>query len=234
MDKNMHKIKPNFLGLILSCLLLCLSSSLMAGELDSNGLSNKEKIQCGNLIYAGTRSSICFSNKFLSRVSSETNIQVNRSFKDVKLDSNDLFDTPFCIISGENSFNLSKAEQKNLRKYLENGGFLLSSPNCSNKEWDAALRRTFKAMFPDNKFQKIDMDHAIFQMIYPIKSLHLKSGGSTKLEGLFINERLVMVHSKEGLNDVKNAKGCCCCGGNEIKEAQQVNVNILTYALLHW
>ena len=214
--------------------LLILSSVFVnAGELDSNALSNKEKIQCGNLIYAGTRSSVCFSNKFLSRVSSETSIQVSRSFKDVKLDSNDLFATPFCIISGEGSFSLNKAEQQNMRKYLENGGFLLSSPNCSNKEWDSALRRVFKSIFPDNKFEKIAMDHAIFSMIYPVKSLHLKSGGSTKLEGLFIDGRLVMVHSKEGLNDVKNAKGCCCCGGNEIKEAQQVNVNILTYALLH-
>ena len=220
---------------VFTLLLCCMGNvvSVHGTELNANEMSNKEKIQCGNLVYAGTRSSICFSNKFLSRVSSETSIQVSRSFKDIRLDSKDLFSTPFCIMSGEDSFTLNKAEQKNIRKYLENGGFLLSSPNCSNQAWDTALRRNFKAIFPDQKFQKINMDHPIFQMIYPIKSLRLKSGGTTKLEGLFINDRLVMIHSKEGLNDVKNAKGCCCCGGNEIKEAQQVNVNILTYSLLH-
>jgi hypothetical protein len=32
---------------------------------------------------------------------------------------------------------------------------------------------------------------------------------------------------------VKNAKGCCCCGGNEIMQAAQVNLNALVYALLY-
>jgi hypothetical protein len=32
---------------------------------------------------------------------------------------------------------------------------------------------------------------------------------------------------------VGNAKGCCCCGGNEIRNSALVNVNILTYALLY-
>jgi hypothetical protein len=26
--------------------------------------------------------------------------------------------------------------------------------------------------------------------------------------------------------------GCCCCGGNEIRNSQKVNANILAYALL--
>ena len=77
------------------------------------------------------------------------------------------------------------------------------------------------------------MEHPIFSLVYKVTALHLKSGGTTRLEGLFIGERLVMVYSKEGLNDVSNAKGCCCCGGNEIKESQKMNVNILTYSLLH-
>ena len=28
-------------------------------------------------------------------------------------------------------------------------------------------------------------------------------------------------------------EGCCCCGGNEIENSLEVNVNILVYALLH-
>ena len=48
-----------------------------------------------------------------------------------------------------------------------------------------------------------------------------------------VNGRLVMVYSKDGLNDVSNAKGCCCCGGNMIVEAVLVNVNVFTYALLY-
>lgn len=53
------------------------------------------------------------------------------------------------------------------------------------------------------------------------------------VEGLEINGRLVMVYSKDGLNDVSNAKGCCCCGGNMIVESVAVNVNVFTYSLLY-
>jgi hypothetical protein len=53
------------------------------------------------------------------------------------------------------------------------------------------------------------------------------------VEGLEINGRLAFVYSKDGLNDVANAKGCCCCGGNMIMEAVAVNVNVFTYALLY-
>jgi hypothetical protein len=35
------------------------------------------------------------------------------------------------------------------------------------------------------------------------------------------------------LNNTANAPGCCCCGGNEIKNSMEVNVNILAYALLY-
>ena len=53
------------------------------------------------------------------------------------------------------------------------------------------------------------------------------------LEGIEVNGRIVMIHSKEGLNDVSNAEGCCCCGGNEILSCIQVNVTLFTYALLY-
>ncbi|NQZ56346.1 MAG: DUF4159 domain-containing protein [Lentisphaeraceae bacterium] len=207
--------------------------TLSAGELNSSEVRDKTKIRCGNLVYAGTRSAVCFANKFLSRVSTETQINVAKSFKDVKLNSKELFDTPFCVFSGGGNFSLSKAERDNLKKYLLNGGFILASPNCSNEKWDSSLRRIMKSIFPKNSFKKVPMDHPIFSLVYQVKALHLKNGGTAGVEGLFIGDRLVMVYSKEGLNDVGNAKGCCCCGGNEIKESQKMNVNILTYSLLH-
>ena len=214
-------------------ILLCLSSTVLAKELNSNALNEKQKIRCGNLIYAGTRSSVCFANKFLNRLKTETTINVAPHFKDTKLSSEEFFSTAFSIMSGENNFSLSATEKENLRIYLENGGFLLASPNCSNKQWDQSFRKLFSEIFPENKMKKISMDHPIFTLVYPVKTLHLKSGGVASVEGLFIDKRLVMVYSKEGLNDVSNAKGCCCCGGNEIKESQKVNVNVFTYALLH-
>jgi len=41
----------------------------------------------------------------------------------------------------------------------------------------------------------------------------------------------VLIHSRDGLNDTAHTQGCCCCGGDEIINAEQVNVNILAYAV---
>ena len=191
------------------------------------------KLQCGNLVYAGNKSSICFADKFLGDVARTTNLNVGRSFIPVKLDSDRVFDFPFCVWSGEESFTLTKKERENLRRYLLNGGFILSSPGCSDPNWDTALRKELKLIFPEYKLVKLPMSHPAFSTVNHITRLTDKHGATAFVEGMEINGRLVMAYSKDGLNDVSNAKGCCCCGGNMIIESVLVNVNVFTYALLY-
>jgi hypothetical protein len=191
------------------------------------------KIQCANLVYAGGKSSVCFADKFLSDVARETNLNVGKNFVPVRLDAKEVFNFPFCVWSGEDTFSLTTKDRENLRRYLLGGGFILSSPGCSDANWDAALRKELKLAFPEYQLVKIPMSHPIFSTVKEIKRLTDKHGGVTQIEGLEINGRLVMIYSKDGLNDVENAKGCCCCGGNMIMEAAEMNVNILTYSLLY-
>jgi hypothetical protein len=191
------------------------------------------KLQCGNLVYASNKSSICFADKFLSDVATDTNLDVGRNFVPVKLDSDNVFNFPFCVWSGEGSFDLTKKDRENLRKYLLNGGFVLSSPGCSDPQWDNALRKELKFVFPEYPLKKIPMSHPIFSIVHSIPRLTTKHGSETFVEGLEINGRLVLVYSKDGLNDVGNAKGCCCCGGDMINESVLVNVNVFTYSVLY-
>ena len=199
----------------------------------AEGQVDMTQILCGNLIYQGTKSSLCFSDKFLTDVARETNLRVSTSFFPVKLETDALFDTPFCVFSGDKTFNLTQKERDNLKKYLLNGGFILASPSCSDENWDKAFRREIKVCFPDKNLTRIPMTHPIFSIVKEIPRLTDKYGKPTLIEGLEIDGRLVMVYSKDGLNDVMNAKGCCCCGGNQISECVPVNINVLTYALLY-
>ena len=191
------------------------------------------KLQCGNLVYSTNKSSVCFADKFLGDISDRTHLDVGKNFVPVRLDADALFDFPFCVWSGEDTFALTPKDRENLRKYLLNGGFILSSPGCSDPRWDAALRKELKLIFPDQPFAKIPMSHPLFSTVFKIPNLTDKQGKAAQIEGIEINGRLVMVYSKDGLNDVGNAKGCCCCGGNMITESAQVNVNAFTYALLY-
>lgn len=215
----------NFRTLIYSGLISCLAvlpSSAKEGA-----------IECGNLIYAGTKTSKCFSDQFLSTVQQKTSIATERRFKPVKLASEELFKFPFVVMTGEGDFSLPQSEREQLQKYLQNGGFLLASASCSSEAWGSSFERELKRIFPEAPLTSVNLDHPIFKTIFPIKDLKLKSGGQAKLKGIVLNGKLVVAYSSDGLNDTSNTEGCCCCGGDEIRTAMKLNANILAYAILH-
>lgn len=195
--------------------------------------TDQDIVRCANLIYAGSKSSVCFSDKFLATVQKETNIIADRKFTAVKLATKEIYNHPFAIMTGEGAFNLPEPERQNLRAYLERGGFLLASAGCSSSEWNQSFRREIKAVLPNQALKKIPLDHPLFRTVFAIGSVKLKHGGTTQLEGIEIDGRIVLVYSSEGLNDTGNVKGCCCCGGNEIQNCHEINVNVFSYALTH-
>ena len=213
--------------ILLQCLIAC---ACLAGA----GGAHAEAIRCANLIYAGTQTSRCFSDEFLSAVQRASTIPTERRFKSVKLDSDELFAFPFVVMTGEKEFYLSARERENLKRYLTSGGFLLASAGCSSAEWDRAFRREIRQVMPERNLEKIASTHAIFNTVKAIDKLKLSHGGAEpSLEGIMHDGKLVAVYSSQGLNDTAHTVGCCCCGGNEIVNALDVNVNILVYALTH-
>lgn len=190
-------------------------------------------VQVANLVYGGVKSSHCFSDHFLVQAQKESAISTSRRFHAVKLSSDELFSFPLVIMTGEGSFQLFDGERKNLRQFVEHGGFLLASAGCSSQDWDRAFRREMAKSFPEHPLQTIGMDHPIFHTVYEIRELQAKHGKARPLEGITIDGRLGVLYSQDGLNDTKHAHGCCCCGGNEITNAIQINVNILAYALIY-
>lgn len=190
-------------------------------------------VQCGNLIYAGTKTSRCFSDEFLSAVQQKTSINTARRFRAVRLDQDELFQFPFVVMTGEGNFSLTEKERQNLKKYVEDGGFLLASAGCSDKDWDQAFRKEMSALFGKGSMSPIPMSHPIFSTVFPITSLQAgKRPTSGHLEGISLQDKLVIIYSADGLNDSRNSRNCCCCGGSELGNALEINANILSYALL--
>jgi hypothetical protein len=100
---------------------------------------NADVVKCGKIVYSKSISSVCFSDHFLSEISSNTSIKTDPFFNPTKLESDDIFNYPFCVVSGEDSFTLTEKEKTNLKKYLDNGGFILASPGCSNEKWNQSF-----------------------------------------------------------------------------------------------
>jgi hypothetical protein len=189
-------------------------------------------VQVANLIYAGVKSSHCFSDHFLSAAEKDSAISTSRRFHAVKLASDEVYNFPLVIMTGEGAFTLTDAERENLRRFVERGGFLLASAGCSSQEWNRSFRAEMSAVFGDLPLEPLGMEHPVFNTVYSITELTAKHGQPKPLEGITIGGRVGVLYSEDGLNDTAHTQGCCCCGGNEITNSEQVNVNILAYALI--
>lgn len=210
-------------------LLFAFLSALFAAD----GVISPRQVQVGNLVYAGTKTSKCFSDSFLSSVNRDAGINLVTKFVSVKAaKAEDLAKVGFAIMTGEGAFTMTAEERTQLKAWLENGGFLLASAGCSSKEWSASLRNEIKQMFGDAALTSISAEHPLFQTLYDVRSITLKHDGLARFEGVIVDGRMVCLFSPEGLNDTKRVEGCCCCGGNEITNSHQVVANALVYALV--
>lgn len=208
-------------------------AAVLADESKQLGGEAESVVRVGNLIYAGTKSSTCFSDHFLVEAEKQSKISTSRRFHAVKLASDEVFDFPMVIMTGEGSFELLDSERQNLRKYVDRGGFVLASAGCSSPNWDRSLRAELARIYPDHSLTQIKMDHPIFHTVYDVTKLQGLHSEPRPLEGVSIGSRLGILYSVDGLNDTAHTTGCCCCGGNEITNCLQINVNILAYALMY-
>ncbi len=227
----MRNRRPLWAGLCIAAMVsVCSAQSAQAPRREPN-------VACANLVYAGTKSSVCFSDKFLKRIAAETRIRPVEKLARVRLDdASALAQTPFAIMTGEGRFTLTERERTNLRRFIKSGGFLVASAGCSNAEWARSFRSEFARVFPKSKLRTMPLTHPLFKMVYLIRTLETverQKLSPAVIEGAEFGGRVAVVFSQDGLNDTSNAENCCCCGGDEIKNAEFVNVNLLAYALLH-
>lgn len=236
MNQTPPRVPAPVVGLAAAALLAILAAVLAgADQVPADSAESPGTVKCANLIYGENQTSVCFSAEFLSQMRSETNIAAAPQFVPVQLESPELYRHPFAVMTGEGAFTLTELQRTNLRNYLSAGGFVVASAGCSSLPWTTSFRREIARTFPELKLSPIDLSHPLFRTVYDIDQLVCKKGSQpARLDGLEIDGKIVLVFSADGLNDTAKAgKNCCCCGGNEIKNARQVNVNLLAYALTH-
>ncbi len=193
------------------------------------------QVRVGLLVYAGGQRGVCFSAGFLTSVARHTRIQVQPHFEAATLADEEIFEYPFLVMSGQGRFELSPQEKAQFKAYLHRGGFLLASAGCSNEPWAASFESLIAELWPGQPVRSLDNTHPIFHSLFDIdRVVAKKATDRAGVYGLELGGRLVMVYCPVGLNDTANAgMGCCCCGGNEIRNARQINANILAYVLTH-
>lgn len=116
----------------------------------------------------------------------------------VELSTPEIFNFPFVHLTGHGNIIFSENEARNLRTYLEGGGFLHCDDNYGLDEY---FRREMKKVFPEKEFIELPPSHPIFHQKYDfnegLPKIHEHDGKPAQAFGLFIEELMVCLYTYE-------------------------------------
>ena len=166
-----------------------------------------------------------------------SNLKTGLNEKDipyVEAGSKAIFDYPFVHMTGHGNVVFSQPEVKNIRTYLEAGGFLHIDDNYG---MDPFVRVELKKIFPNKDLTELPSNHPIFNQSYNLPGLpkiHEHDGHPAQAFGFFIDGRLVCLYTFE--SDLSDGwEDPNVHNDPELKrvEALQMGANILHYVFTH-
>jgi hypothetical protein len=140
----------------------------------------------------------------LKEAASNTSIAVSFERRQFQLRNPDLFAYPLLYLTGTWDPKLGADEVAILRRHLVQGGTLLADAASGRHEFDLALRRLAKELFPDAALQKLPADHPLFRAFYRLEKLsvnHEPRPVAPIVEAVLLGERPVILYSPLGLSD---------------------------------
>lgn len=160
-------------------------------------------------------------------------IAINPEYEDVALGSSDLFQYPFAFLTGHGNVSINQAEASNLRKYLDNGGFLYIDDDYG---LDKHFREVIQQVYPDEELVEIPFDHPIYHQVYDfpegLPKVHEHDGKAPRGFGLIREGRLVLFYTYESnLADGWANPDVHKDPAAIRRKALQMGTNILVYAL---
>ncbi|MHC5055655.1 MAG: DUF4159 domain-containing protein [Planctomycetota bacterium] len=169
-----------------------------------------------------------------------TNINVSPDPKVVRLsDFNDMVRHPFVFMTSEGYFKLVPKEERNLREFLDRGGFILADDcvyNAVEDRFFRCYRDLLNRLFPDNPMREVPLDHEIFHIYYdfPDGCPHMQGvrAGRSNASALF--ERgtgRIMTFATPG--DIHCGWMFRYWGNDKNMAAVKMGINVIIYFLSH-
>jgi hypothetical protein len=152
-----------------------------------------------------------------------TDIRTKVMDESLMLDDPELLQVPMVYITSLRAFAFSQRERRNLREYLERGGFLLFSNagDSSIEKQGVANSIEFELWkLMDESFRElmsIDKGHGIYRGFFDLKS-------SFKLQGFMMDNRAIVVYENSGYGTAWSAR-------DDDETYLKLGVNIIIYAL---
>ncbi len=128
----------------------------------------------------------------------------------VSLGEGDLGQAPFLFMSGHTDLIFSEPEVRNLREYLNHGGYLWinDSTDIGDETYDRAVRREIGRVLAGAEWRRIPADHPLFRGPYDLthgfRGYVVPPGDKYRqdyLEGVWIKERLAVIYTRNDYGD---------------------------------
>ncbi len=110
--------------------------------------------------------------------------------------TSDLLQSPIVYFNGHKSplRRFTDVEKDMLKRYIDNGGFILAEACCGSKAFDRGFRQLCEELWPDTPLEPLPAGHPIWGTHFPV------AAGSFKLHGLQMGCKTVLVYSPEDLS----------------------------------
>lgn len=170
-----------------------------------------------------------------------TTVKVEEQEKVVALDSTDIFNYPFCYLSGHKLVQFNQKERQNFETYVKNGGFVFVD-DC-NHDIDGLFARSFEAqmvqIFGSGALKKIPNNHKLYKSFFtfeegpPTTSFELNGWGDDLvhdyLKAIEVNGRIGVLYSNKDYGcewdyDFRNKRWLA-------EDNTKFGVNVIMYAL---
>ena len=193
---------------------------------------------------------------FSFRLQQLTSLQVDPDGKVLRLTDPEIFRHPFLYMAGVQTVLFSREERLALRRYLQNGGFLMMDDFWSESGWEN-VKSEMDRVLPKGRPRELTLEHPIFHSVYDLKELPQVCDLKTWSEGY----RFEFWHDGFSADqephfwayfDDSGRMVALCCHNNDIgdgweregenqeyfrefseKMSYPMGINIITYAMTH-
>ena len=128
----------------------------------------------------------------------EMGMMIDSEVATVDIGSSELFDYPWIHMTGHGNVVFSASEARNLKTYLEAGGFMHISDNYG---MDPYIRREIRKVFPESDWVELPWSHEVFHSAFEfdkgLPKIHEHDDEPARGYGMFHEGRLVVFYDYE-------------------------------------
>ncbi|MFT7640464.1 MAG: hypothetical protein ACI9G1_002207, partial [Pirellulaceae bacterium] len=74
----------------------------------------------------------------------------------------DFLQTPVLFISGKDELRLANEQKEDLKRYVNQGGFIFAEAACGGLAFDKSFRKLMTEIFPDSQLRLLQQDHPVW------------------------------------------------------------------------